>query len=188
MKQYFMVKKTNKIGGIIVKEKQRPIGITILSVLSLIGGIGMVGVLMIYGKNLMGVTSIFNISALMIIGSVLFLGLWAIGSGVGMLLGKKWGWWMAGVYYVYAILRYLNVLVTVFSLADDLEATTSSIEYNFVKFSARIAGQIFVLSYLFKDHVREYFDVEQVSKLKAILYLIGIGIAIFAVAFILTSF
>lgn len=147
--------------------KKKPIGITILSILALISGVLIVSQAM-HARN-------FN--ALLVV-SVLFVGILAISSGIGMLLGKRWGWWLGTFYYVYAILRYLNTIFAGFRIAVQSQNSIPEIGNHITEYGIRIVIHSLILLYFFKDDVKEYFNVSHYSKFKPTLALFGIGIAI----------
>lgn len=163
------------------EKPDRPVGVSILAVLHIIGG-GLLLIaqfVMIANLNAMQepLESIGIPPALLIVG-VMFLCVVTLASGVGMWLGTRWGWWLMAFYYVYGILRNAMAIVTVGMLADQLEGAARGPEYYVVKHGMRVVIQAMILCYCFKANVVEYFDLRDVSKLKALAILSGICIAI----------
>ncbi|OYP29472.1 hypothetical protein CGZ80_25070 [Rhodopirellula sp. MGV] len=116
----------------------------------------------------------------LLIAGVMFLAILTIASGVGMLMGTKWGWWLAAFYYVYSIFRNCSALLAIVAMADQLEGGTRGPDYYMIKHGGRIVVHLLLLMYFFKGNVLEFFGHETLSKLKAVGILVGICIAIMA--------
>jgi hypothetical protein len=133
----------------------RPVGVSILAVLHLIGGIGLfvVQLFLFLFANVAAIEeSLRGIGlppALFVIG-VMFLSVLTIASAIGMWLGTRWGWWVASFYYVYGIARNASALVTIVSVADQVTGASRGPEYYLFKHSVRIVVHILILLYLFK--------------------------------------
>ena len=162
----------------------RPVGVSILAVLHLIGGIVLFGAQFLLIANLQAMDESLRsigIPPVLLIVGVMFLAVLAIASGVGMWMGTKWGWWLAAFYYVYSIFRNGSALLTIVVMADQLESGTRSPEYYMIKHGGRIIVHLLLFLYFFKGNVLEFFGMETLSKAKAIGILVGICIAILAV-------
>jgi len=161
----------------------RPVGVSILAVLHLIGGVLLFGAQFLLFANLQAMDeslrSIGIPPALLVIG-VMFLAILTIASGVGMWMGTRWGWWLAAFYYVYSIFRNGFALLTIVAMADQLEGGTRGPEYYMIKHGGRVVVHLLLFLYFFKGNVLEFFGIEMLSKLKAISILVGICIAILA--------
>lgn len=160
---------------------KRPIGITILSILVLVGGIGIILTQIKFYANLNELSTELGISLIAFFVSVLFLIVLSIGSGIGMWLGKKWGWWLGAFYYVHAILRYVYALITAIIMNEQLKDTSRSAEYYLITYMGRIVIHALILRYYFKDNVMEYFNISSYSKVKSALIVIVVGIAAHAI-------
>ncbi len=141
----------------------RPVGVSILAVLHLIGGILLFGAQFLLFANLQAMgeslRSIGIPPVLLIIG-VMFLAVLAIASGVGMWMGTKWGWWLASFYYVYSIFRNCSALLTVFTIADQLEGDSRGPEYYMTKHGVRIIVHLLLFLYFFNGNVLAFFGME----------------------------
>jgi hypothetical protein len=159
----------------------RPVGVSILAVLHVLFGVLLVGAqfLMLARLSAMedSLRAIGMPPMLLLIG-VLFLSVLAIASGIGMWLGTQWGWWCATFYYVYSVFRNGSALLTVASLADQMESSTRGPEYYIMQYGGRMVVHFLLLLYFFKGNVLEFFHLENVSKPKAIGILVGVCIAI----------
>jgi hypothetical protein len=173
-----------KMPNYIVATRQRPIGVTLLSILAILGGIGFVG--------LGALTTFFLLSTdeprviaerlatigiplpLLIVG-LAFLIVLSIGSGAGMWVGERWGWYLATFGYAYAIVRNLNAIwIThgIFSSLTpaDMAAMPHGLGYYYFKFSARVVIAALILLYLFKINVREFFQVRDLPAWKVLAF------------------
>ncbi|MEW6104542.1 MAG: hypothetical protein AB1630_12135, partial [bacterium] len=163
--------------------KQRPLGITIFSIIYILVGMGIFIIQILFGKK-MGDVSSLGISQLAFTISITFLGLLSFASGIGMWLGKKWGWWLGAFYCVYGVLRQVNVIIMLPGIIAQFGEPQQGIEYYWIKYAGRILCYSLLFLYFFKRNVREYFDLEEYPKKKAIFILIGVAFGIVASGFI----
>jgi len=165
------------------RDIPRPTGVSILAVLHIIGGIVLIGVqfLMFANRDAMEESlRTIGVSSISVVIGVMFLSVLAIASGVGMWLGTRWGWWLATFYYVHSIFGNAMALVTVASLADQLDDATHGPKYYFMKHGGRIIVHFLLLLYFFRPNVLEFFALGHLSKPKAIGIQVGLCIAIVA--------
>ena len=160
---------------------ERPLGVTLLAILQLIGGVLFLGVqfLILIKFNAMNdILRPAGMSLVLLSLGVMLLATLSIASGIGMWLGAKWGWWLASFYYVYGIFRGGTALYTIVTLADKLQGGSRGPEYYIAKHSVHIIVYLLLLLYLFKDEVLEFFGLDGLSKGKAVGVLIGSGLLI----------
>lgn len=166
--------------------KDRPTGVTILSVLHLIGGvlllIGQVMLLANLDRVSQGLDAVGIPPALLVMGVMLLAGI-ALASGIGMWIGTRWGWWCAVFYYVYSVARNANAFLMISDLADGLDGGSRGPGYYYAKCGGRVVIHLLLLMYFFKDNVLEYFETEDVHKGKAIGILILVTAVVFALSF-----
>jgi hypothetical protein len=158
----------------------RPVGVSILAVLHIGGGILLFGAQFLLFANLAAIGESLRsigIPPLLLIIGVMFLAVLTIASGVGMWIGAKWGWWLASFYYVYSIFRNGSAVLTVISMADQLDGGSRGPEYYMIKHGGRIIVHFLLLLYFFKGNVLEYFRLTTLNKATAIGILAGICIA-----------
>lgn len=95
-----------------------------------------------------------------------------VGIAIGGLRGARYGWWALGTYSVYSTSKGLIVTLAAMALTDQLDpgTLTKQILYGF---SLSLWG-MFILVYVFRKNVREYFQVSTSSKMKQILILVGL--------------
>ncbi len=162
-------------------SRQRPVGISILAVLHFGGGI-LLGTMqfLLYARlaELEEPLRTVGLSPALIAVGLAFLALVGIASGVGMWLGRTWGWWLGAFYYVYAIARSGSALLSVAELQEELAGSTRGPEYYYVKYTGRIVVHALIGWYLFRPHVLRYFGLEGLSKWKAVAILSGACLAI----------
>jgi hypothetical protein len=163
----------------------RPIGVSILAVLHLIGGVVLLGAQVVLLGKLDEVSAIMDevgIPPAALVFALLLLTGIVLASGIGMWLGARWGWWCAAFYYVYSVARSINALFSISDFADVLESESRGPGYYYFKFSVGAFIHALLLLYFFKSNVIEYFDMEDVHKGKAI----GILVAATAAVYVMT--
>lgn len=151
----------------------RPVGITILCILHFLGGVGLLVLQLFFSNNLNQLSNNLGYSSVLILISVLFLGLIAIMSSVGMWLGKPWGWWLGAFYYLYAIARYGNSLIAAFQMSEQLSTSPRGATYFISRDIGRIIVHGLIVLYFFKENVIRYFMSTNFSKKKAASILAG---------------
>lgn len=165
------------------RRATRPVGVSILAMLHLVGGVGLAVVLVALVVNRQAIGEPLQMlgmpPALLIIG-VLFLAVLTIASGVGMWMGTKWGWWLAAFYYLYGVVRHGSALMTVAALADRLEDGMRGPAFYLIKFGVRIIVHLLLVLYFFRGNVRAFFGLTTVGKARALGILVGICLAIMA--------
>lgn len=163
--------------------KKRPIGITILSILHFTGGVGTIIFYFFFNNLLNQVSDELGFSSIVMIASIVFLGLLSIITAIGMWLGKRWGWWLAAFYYIYAMIRYGNHIITVLT-APDWMLVNVKVSYLVTKDIIRIIIHGLIFIYFFKNNVKDFFRLTNLSKKKVILILVGITVGIFLITFL----
>jgi hypothetical protein len=171
---------TKRSGELQRRAPTRPVGVSILAVLNLLGGIAVFGAQFLLLVNLPSMEEplrTLGIPPVLLIIGMIFLAVLTFASGVGMWLGTKWGWWLATFYYVYSVFRNASALLTIMAAADQLEGTRGP-EFYLFKHSVRIVISFLLLLYFFKSNVLEFFGMKDVSKAAAGGILLGVGTAI----------
>jgi hypothetical protein len=160
---------------------ERPIGVSILAVLHLIGG-ALVFAFEIFafanrGTLVNGLEEI-GIPPIVLFVALTFVAVLILASGVGMWLGTKWGWWLASFYYAHTVLRNAFAVLTALATSESIEGTKRTLEYYLIRYGMRLVVSALLLAYLFKGNVLSFFGLRRISKLKALGVLFGLGIAI----------
>lgn len=160
----------------------RPFGIKVLSILTFFGGLfALLLILRTTGTpdnypSEMPPWLFFWISFL-IIGVLNFF------SGIGLWLGKKWGWWVASFNFSYSIARGLNALY-ILSISDVFAEVATK---QYIKFGGRIFISALILVYLFRKRILTYFGLENRSKIFLMTTLVLPLIILFSVGTLLYS-
>lgn len=161
---------------------ERPIGVTILAVLHLIGGfllaVLQVSMLVHYDRFAQALDETGIAPWLVIIGALLIAVLGFV-CGLAMLAGVRWGWWCATFYYMHGVARNANAFVMVAVLSEGIEDPARGATYYYVKFGGRVLVHSLLFLYFFKPNVWEYFGMEGQSKGRAVGRLIAVTAAIF---------
>jgi hypothetical protein len=137
--------------------KKRPIGVTIIAILIIIGGI----LLLLAGIGGVAVGSLFISSQItglvfVIIGAILLaVGIGYIVVSYGLLKGKRWAWTIT------VVLLFIGIAINVVSIIIfgyfTFDTDTSSF---LITNSGSIAGiiiSVIILYYLYRPHVKSYF-------------------------------
>lgn len=170
----------------------RPAGIAILSILAILGGIMIAGLLLYFAVYLppskrremgQGVSETLGVAPSLLIAAVVFLGVLGTASGIGMWLGRKWGWWLGSFWYLFATFRNANALFVTYQLsstmpAEELAALPGGVGKYYLKFGARVIISALLYWYFFKSNVREFFGVQDAPLWKASAAQVGVCIAI----------
>lgn len=175
-----------------VTNSEKPFGISILTWLFLIGGFGFVVMSILLSGRAGKATSDFaqmGIHAVTLWGGIALLGALAIGSGIGLLKGKKWGWWLASFYFLYAAVRDFNTLVLaaqMLSAGGLAKDGAHGPVYYLMKHGLRLMMNAWIYGYFFRPHVRMFLGVQDVSRRKAISIHAGVCLLLFALGAILS--
>ena len=176
-----------------MQVRERPLGVTILGVLHLLGGLLMLAPLAMFLPNSGEAQKRLQEIGLplwLLVAGFCLLAFVGVLSGLGLFLGRKWGWWLAAFYYVYSIGRHANALVFTFQLSEMEAGGGRGVDFYRAKFVVRILIAVLLLAYLFRGKVLHYFGLELRGSLKRLGTLIGVCVLIACLlngALILTS-
>ena len=98
--------------------KNRPIGISILAVLYILGGVAILGLQIGTSGALQEAFKEMGIATILGTLSLTFLGVLGVAAGIGMWRGKVWGWWLGAFYLTYSVARSANALFLMPMIAE----------------------------------------------------------------------
>jgi hypothetical protein len=95
-------------------------------------------------------------------------------SGIGMWIGKKWGWFLGSFFYAYFIITNINTLIAIPTLMERFgnEAARDP-SYYYLKYGLRLIIRILIYIYFFRAYVLTYFGLNGLKKWKPILVQYG---------------
>jgi len=172
---------------------ERPKGITILGWLHLIGGalmpIAIVFLAVAMNRYPEGASSLarFGFPQFLIYFGMVIIGALCLSSGIGMLKGKQWGWYLGSFYYVYSILKDTNALLLIPSMMskltpEEIEGMSWGPNYYMSKYGIRIVIYLLLYLYFYKKNVLQFFRLAEKPKWKAILAQVGVAVLIAVVS------
>ena len=157
-----------------MSKTKRPLLASILAILSII-----VGLLFVLVIQFILMTKEYIIERLasseisyesfmfgMISTAVLYLAV-----GIGIWKGTKWGWWLAQFFFVHDIFSRLPISLNTITLTYQI---SSNIYIN----TLGSLVDILLIWYFFRPKTLAYFNMQKVKKIKSILIIIGINIAL----------
>lgn len=174
--------------------RDRPLGITILSILHFVGGVALAIGLVAFAfvrvdPQVTQALSEIGIPLPLLIAGIGFLAVLGIASAIGMWKGKTWGWYLGSFSFAYAIVRNVNALVAVYDLsnvlpAEELADASRGPGYYYMKFGIRTVVSLLLFMYFFKANVRAYFGLVEARLWKAAVaeFVLCIVIALVAAA------
>jgi hypothetical protein len=148
-----------------VKKPKRPAYLGwLIGYLVLYGGI-LLALQLFAFRNLVESGVELDSSPTFILVSILFLGILGIAGGIGLWLGKKWGWWLSTFYFLYALSREANTLIN--PASSGLEPTRS-----WLSAGLGILLSIVVLLYLYSHEILVHFHLEKFPRWISLLILL----------------
>lgn len=161
------------------QPRVRPTGITILAWLYLIGGVVMLGMLLVLFNRLGEGFDSIGISAAIAQVSISLLGLLGAVAGIGMLTGKKWGWWLGAFYLVWSVTRNATALLAIQDIAAQYEVPPEKMALHYMKAGTRIIFHSLLCWYFFSSRVEHYFDVISINRWMRLLFLVAAAIILY---------
>jgi tetratricopeptide (TPR) repeat protein len=160
-----------------MKPSKRPPFVTVISILLFVFGIQYIVSLIFFRNFSIGAELIgYNPNILLI--NIIISCIWSIAAGIGMLLGKKWGWWLGVLFFLNQIARQVNSLFTMGSISGELGFFQNPI--------IQIILSLPTIIFLFQKLILKYFKLDKFPKWKSSLILISSSIIIFLVFTILS--
>lgn len=152
----------------------RPMGVSFLSIYLIGSGITWLIIQWALSDYLFEGYPLIAVSENIMKGAHICLGLLGIVAGIGILLGKKWGWWLAVFYLAYDICRSLNVI-----------AVLPSYTSQYIVDISRILWSTCFIAYMTGERVTTFHNTTSINKTNAVLTVFGICIILFATGMLL---
>jgi hypothetical protein len=167
---------------------KRPVGVIVIAILGLAGGLIVVcrrilmladvyldadGPLIIANSYIVGV---FN---------ELTLSLFAILSGVGLLVDGRRGWWLGAIYWAWRACR--QALAVGLVLLNQPSNSTSNDNDQISRMIASLVIGSLILLYIFTARVLDYFGISSKTKRDSFIVTIGIGILLSVCQYLLKA-
>jgi hypothetical protein len=150
---------------------KRPIGVTMLSILHVIGGmvvlVPFANVLILKDNNLLvRVASMLELPAIFQLAGLGLFSVMLIASGIGLWFAKSWGWWAAAFFYLDRTGISIIGLVLVSHLSNEPAVGPRGAGHYLVQYGIRILISVIILIYLFRGNVRTFFQLVHVPRLR----------------------
>jgi Flp pilus assembly protein TadD len=173
------------VGPADVSGNRRPKGLTFLGALHVVGGIATI-VAVVLGSDLISNTlsgSGFDSQKSIVL--AILHGLLSIAAGIGILLGKPWGWWLAAYSYLYGILRNISGVLAIPQMVASFGEPADGVVYTYMRVLGKTGVGVLVTVYWFSRGILAHFGLAYISRLKAFIALVGVAILVWAVAILL---
>lgn len=162
---------------------KRPVGITVLAVLYFLGGLALIGMQVVFWRQLAEGLGSIGVSAVVGQLGIFFLAALGLAAGTGMWLARSWGWWLGAFYLTYSVARSVSALIALPGLLEAAGESAANGAKHYVKFGGRIVVHSAICWYFFTPKVEAYFGVAAISRKKRLAGLVtattGIGAAFF---------
>ena len=165
--------------------RSRPVGVTILALLFLLTGVGLVALLATAWPTLLAGLGQIGVSAPMLLYSLILPTILGFVAGAGLWIGRPWGWWAATVASLLNIVRNVQGLLVLLGLVQALDGLSEAATMTLVRDTASVIGQSLLLAYFFKGNVLAFCRVGGASRWRLVLLLAGIVAFVFAVGTLL---
>ena len=103
-----------------------------------------------------------------------------LAAGVGMWLGRRWGWWLGLFGVVSMALRNLWAIAGLPGMLAAMGVPLSSATMLYAKFGIRVLLSVLVAIYFLSNTVVGYFRVEKVRKRRALAIVAAISVLLIA--------
>jgi hypothetical protein len=168
------------VGPLVDDRLQRPMGVSILSVLTAILGLVLLAALITLAVDWEETKEFAagrRIPPPLYWGVTGLAALLAFVAAVGMWRGCKWGWWIACSGFVfYVVQNFASAAMA--NLSGGAPSIETFMSVDSIKYVLRALFFTAVLAYWLRTRVRKYFRVEQTGRIKAIALAAAGGIGI----------
>lgn len=155
----------------------RPVGLTVLAVLHLLGGLFLCALTMLLGGMATAMGPALGVAKVIIVLSMLIVVIVPLASAVGIFIGERWGWWVSAYFYVHAISQNLQRIFLAGDVGAALGVQIDQAE-NLRVVAVRSLISVLILMYLFQPKVLDYFNIVHDSRWKSLGILVGVHVAL----------
>lgn len=166
---------------------KRPVGISILALLYFVGGIGILGLQIVFHRQLADGLGSIGASVVVAYVGIFFLAAIGIAAGIGMWLGKTWGWWLGAFYLTYSVARSISALFSLPGLIEAVGEPSGGAGRHYFKFGGRIVVHSLICWYFFTPKVEGYFGVAGVPRKKRLAGLVSATVGTSAAFYLLNE-
>ena len=162
------------------QARPRPGWVTLLAVLNILGGLGMLLLATACQPALRELSGASEEIGLPLAGmrmAVPIFGVVQFSAGIGLWTGVRWGWWLAAFSYFFSSLRRIATAVALVLLMDRIQLDPQLVVRNVGRTIGGVSINALILVYLFSGKVLGYFGMEELRKLRAVAILLGITMA-----------
>lgn len=138
----------------------RPTFITIMAVLSLISGVAILGIQLMGLSKFDELLSSFDVMIIAIYIVVFLLGILSLSSGIGMLKGYRWGWYLGTFNHIFSIIRNAVAFVYLAINYETFNGLEGNVTRAFIKHGVRVALWSWIAIYFFNEKVFDYFKLD----------------------------
>ena len=166
-------------------KNPRPKGISILSVLYIIGAVIAVIVLLFQPQANLDKIDYKGVTPTSIYLTMGFLLAFVLLTTAGMWFGKKWGWWLGSFIVLFSITKNVYAITMIPSVAEHYRLVPTDVAELYIKHIGRVIIQPLILLYYFRESVVNYFSVGSINPWVRFLILIGmVFVAYFMLALV----
>ena len=164
-----------------------PLGIILLACILMFGGVAIAVQPLLFQNPTLGIEKSFGVLYLppeMIV----LAGVCLSTTGVGMLIGWRWTWWLATSYFLWAMIRSSTALVALALSLDLIGDSTQDMQHYLLKYVGRVAVNFLFLVYMFTGNVRYSFGLAPTTRMQGLAILIVLAPIVIAVPNMIAKF
>lgn len=170
-----------------VYKASRPGGVTVLAVFQVLSGVLVIGLALVGREALLGGANALGLFSEQEVAISVLVGLSRIAAGIGMWTGKRWGWWLAAFTYLYALLTNTATALLMPALVETYGEPTRGVWYTTAREVADVVWGVVILIYWFRASVLDYFDLLDMSKVKALAGLVAATLLAFGAVYLVAG-
>jgi tetratricopeptide (TPR) repeat protein len=165
--------------------RERPKGIALLALLQSVGGAILIVTVLLGYQDVSETLSNVGLSWRNLSVASFLYGLLGIAAGIGIWRGKRWGWWLTAFSYFYGILRNVSALVMIPGMLETFGEPDGGTGYYYAREIGQIGVGVAITAYWLSEGIRDYFDLSELSRRRAVLTLTAVSIAVIGASYLL---